>query len=68
MKYTKKETPRKQQKQRDATFEKFKKQQNELNASRRGVRRKWWACSQTVAEVAAIISRCNAVPEIIGNK
>lgn len=40
MKRTKKQSLRKNQKQRDATFEKFKKQQNELNASRRGVRRK----------------------------
>ncbi|MFC6201531.1 hypothetical protein ACFP1L_06560 [Lactiplantibacillus nangangensis] len=40
MKYTKKRSERKNQKQRDATFEKFKKQQNELNANRRGVRRK----------------------------
>jgi hypothetical protein len=40
MKYTKKRTPRKNQKQRDATFDKFKQQQNELNANRRGVRRK----------------------------
>ncbi|ETY74432.1 hypothetical protein [Lactiplantibacillus fabifermentans] len=40
MKYTKKRTDRKSQSKRDATFEKFRKQQNELNANRRGVRRK----------------------------
>ena len=40
MKYTKKRAPRKNQKQRDATFDKFKQQKNELNANRRGVRRK----------------------------
>ncbi|MFC6180839.1 hypothetical protein [Lactiplantibacillus daowaiensis] len=40
MKYTKKRTDRKNQAKRDATFEKFRKQQNELNANRRGVRRK----------------------------
>lgn len=40
LKYTKKRSPRKNQDKRDATFEKFRKQQNELNANRRGVRRK----------------------------
>ncbi|MFB9770014.1 hypothetical protein [Lactiplantibacillus modestisalitolerans] len=40
MKYTKRRSTRNNQKKRDATFEKFKQQQNELNANRRGVRRK----------------------------
>ncbi|MCT4488158.1 MULTISPECIES: hypothetical protein [Levilactobacillus] len=40
MKYTKRVDAHKNQKQRDATFDKFKKQQNALSANRRGVRRK----------------------------
>ncbi|GEO66453.1 hypothetical protein [Levilactobacillus spicheri] len=40
MKYTKRENSHKNQKQRDATFEKFRKQQNALSANRRGDRRK----------------------------
>jgi len=40
MKYTKRENSHKDQKQRDATFEKFRKQQNTLSANRRGDRRK----------------------------
>lgn len=40
MKYTKRVDAHKNQKQKDATFEKFRKQQNELSANRRGIRRK----------------------------
>ncbi|WP_263972802.1 MULTISPECIES: hypothetical protein [Levilactobacillus] len=40
MKYTKRVDSHKNQKQKDATFEKFRKQQNDLSANRRGIRRK----------------------------
>ncbi|WP_263852059.1 hypothetical protein [Levilactobacillus bambusae] len=39
MKYTKREQPRHDKERRDATWEKFKTQQNKLSADRRGKKR-----------------------------